>query len=743
MNLSRIHFIAAVALFATAAFSLKAGEPRWITAEDAAAGQENTWIAFSRSFVLDNVPADVNAQIAVDSKYWLWVNGECVVFEGGLKRGPNPQDTYFDVVDIAPYLVKGDNIVSVLVDYFGKQGFSHHDSGMAGLYFNAPEIHLSSDKEWLAKVHPAFGTCGDPKPNYRLPESNIRFDARKQLTNWEKGEVKDFHNAVEISENYWGKLHERPIPQWKDYGIKEATFTVRHGAQRDTVVAVLPYNMQMTPIIELTANDGTVINIDTDHTFHGATWNVRAEYICREGSQSYESLGWMNGQQIWVSYPKGSVDVHSVKYRETGYDTEFSGSFSCDEEFYNLFWKKGLRTLYVNMRDTFFDCPDRERAQWWGDAVVLSGEAFYTLSPSAHALARKAIHELCDWRRADGTIHSPIPAGNYDKELPGQMLASVGLYGFWNYYMNTGDIETLKHCYPVVKEYLKHYTLDETGLTAYRKGDWAWGDWGKEKDMRLIYAGWHHIALQSAARMANALGFESEASEYEAIMRKVAAGYNACWNGTAYRHPDYAGQTDDRVQALAVLAGIAGSDKYPQILETLKTSEHASPYMEKYVTECLFRMGEGEYAMERNRKRFDQMINDTYHTTLFEGWELNSAEFGGGTANHAWSAGTIAVIAKELCGIYPTKPGYETFRIAPTPVRFKQYHISVPTVKGLISSDWDATGKKTIWTVTVPDGTEAEIIVPTTHKVKVNGHRLKSAADSSVVLSGGTYTFKF
>ena len=43
-----------------------------------------------------------------------------VVFEGGLKRGPNPEDTYCDEVDLAPYLKKGKNQVAVLVWYFGK-----------------------------------------------------------------------------------------------------------------------------------------------------------------------------------------------------------------------------------------------------------------------------------------------------------------------------------------------------------------------------------------------------------------------------------------------------------------------------------------------------------------------------------------------------------------------------------------------------------------------------------------------
>lgn len=113
---------------------------------------------------------------------------------------------------------------------------------------------------------------------------------------------------------------------------------------------------------------------------------------------------------IAADLPK-HVALTRVAYRETGYDTEPQGSFRCDDDFYNRFWQKALRTLYVNMRDNYFDCPDRERAQWWGDVVVLMGESFYAYSISAHALMRKAILELAGWQKPGGELFSPIPAG--------------------------------------------------------------------------------------------------------------------------------------------------------------------------------------------------------------------------------------------------------------------------------------------------------------------------------------------
>ena len=76
------------------------------------------------------------------------------------------------------------------------------------------------------------------------------------------------------------------------------------------------------------------------------------------------------------------------------------------------------------MRDTYMDCPDRERALWWGDAVNELGESFYAFDRRADLLTRKCIIDLVAWQKADGVLFSPLPAGNWDRDLPLQMLVS-------------------------------------------------------------------------------------------------------------------------------------------------------------------------------------------------------------------------------------------------------------------------------------------------------------------------------
>ena len=710
-----------------------------ISCKDVLSGGENQWIAFRKDFDLDAVPGQAVARIAADSKYWLWVNGELAVFEGALKRGPRPDAAYYDEVDLAPYLKKGGNKVALLLWHFGKDGFSHKDSGLAQLQFDCPSLGVTSDATWLCRTHPAYGKADCPAPNYRLSESSIRFDARKDIGAWQTGDLAGFEPAVPVPSTL-GALERRPIPMWKDYGIRKAKFETRPGERCDTVIARLPYNMQMTPV--LTVRDpegGHRILIETDHAKVGEEC-LRADYITAPGEQTYESLGWLNGMKLILTVEHGAT-VTAVRYRETGYDTAPEGVFRSDDPFFNKFWQKGLRTIYVNSRDTFFDCPERERGQWWGDIVVILNECFYTYSTSLHALVRKGIEELCGWQRPDGSIYSPIP-GNYGAELPCQMLAAVGRYGFWTYYMNTGDKQTIVDAYPAVKRYLALYQEGEDGMNLLRTGNWTWGDWGDNIDMRLLQNTWYCLALDAAADMADLLEAPEDAAVYRARLDALqSAVRRTAWTGTCYRSPDYAGATDDRCQAMAILAGIATPDQYDALYEVFRKEEHASPYMEKYVMEALFCIGRGDYALERTRARFDYIVNHPDFDTLFEGWNVGvGGDWDCGSVNHAWSGGTLAVIPTRMFGLRPTEAGWKRFCVAPDPAVFDKCSLSFPTVSGTVSAAVRKKGGRIVLKLRVPDGTTAEVNLPWAfRKLRVDG---KSRSEAAFSLPAGRHTIR-
>lgn len=200
--MKKLIFIFLLSVVSCSMFADDVSDAKWITVREEGANKPNTWIAFRKDILLTKLPQKALTKIAVDSKYWLWINGELVIFEGGLKRGPNPRDSYYDEIDLAPYLKKGENKIAVLLWYFGKEGFSHKDSGKAGLIFDMDVNgkHVVSDSSWYSSIHPAYSNTEAPFPNWRLSESNIRFYAEKDIKDWQiaKNEKYGFKNSLEI-----------------------------------------------------------------------------------------------------------------------------------------------------------------------------------------------------------------------------------------------------------------------------------------------------------------------------------------------------------------------------------------------------------------------------------------------------------------------------------------------------------------------------------------------------------------
>lgn len=679
---------------------------RWISKE--AQCRPNTWMAFKKVVQLDKVPASLEARIAVDSRYWLWINGEVVVREGALKRGPAIGDTYYDKVEIAPYLRAGENVITVLVWHFGKSGFSHMNSGTCALLFDAvaPGVEIVSDRSWRGTaLAAAFTTAEGPEPNYRLPESNIRYDARILPDDWYKSaEGRPFSSVIEMGfapgQAPMGRLVERPVPQWKDFGLKRYE-DVRQS--RDTVYCRVPYNCHVTPWLKVDAPEGRVIRIETDHRIVTGAECVRAEYVTKAGVQEFECYGWMNGEEVKYIVPEG-VKVLDVQYRETGFDTAFTGRFTCDDDFLNDYWKRAQRTMYVCMRDTYYDCPDRERAQWWGDEVNELNEAFFVFDRRSDLLARKGILELAAWAKPDGVLYAPIPCSNYYKELPLQILASVGWYGFRNYAYYSGDDTVIPIVYDAMRKYLHEvWQVDADGMPIYRTGDWDWPDAGAHQDPVGQLHMWYYLALKAEAAFARHLGKADDVAKCEAMMQRIADKFNTdWWTGAGYKTPGHTDVTDDRVQALAVVAGIVPPERYPAILKVFAEEYHATTYMQRYVLEALCLMGRPDLAQERMHKLYPTVMTPG-GTTLWEHWNFD------GTNNHAWTGGAVTVMGEYFAGIKPTAPGYKTFEVAPQMGSLKHIDTAVDSAAGLIEAVLDRKGKTVSLTLTVPEGAVATV----------------------------------
>lgn len=616
---------------------------KWIWAEENT--HKNDWVVFCREINLDDIPDQAYLNIAVDSKYYLIVNDRIVVFDGGLNRSANRGDGYFDRIEIVPHLRKGNNEIQIRAWYWGNEGRNNVDSGAAGLLISCEELPILSDKSWRALRDPAHYETGEPRPAYLYGGHNIGYDANNE---GDHSDISSWPEAVEYGsygDTPWGTLCERPIPLFRFSEIQSYPLV------ENPSTGVLPYAMQFTPYFRVKARGGERIDIRSDrYLVNGGPGDTnayrshRVEYICKEGENSFEGLNWLFGEKVIYSIPE-SVEVLELGYRESGYDTDFVGSFESDQSIADTLVQKSLRTLYICMRDNFMDCPDRERGQWIGDVSHQVLQVPYVLDQRALMLVRKAIDDFIFLRSGD-VLMGNIPGSN-SSELPSQSLNAISEYGMIaSYFQITRDSDCLRECYEPVLSYLRLFEMGDDGLIQSRKGNWAWHDHLYNIDDRAIENAWYYSALKFALMMAEEIG-ETELPP-DLFMRKasIAENYHKhFWKSEGSKgYFSSRNIVDDRANGLAVICGLAEPKQYDEIRKVLLNVQNATPYMEYYILEALCQMGYLQEAYSRMIERYYHMANSE-NSTLWEDFHTF------GTRNHAWSGGPLTILYRYFAGI--------------------------------------------------------------------------------------------
>ncbi|MBE6636164.1 MAG: hypothetical protein E7617_08295, partial [Ruminococcaceae bacterium] len=940
----------------------------WIWADTAVAvGQ---WVAMRKTFSLQTVPSELIARISADTKYWLWINGEQVVFEGQLKMGDSRYTWYYDKVDIASYLTAGENTIAVQVFYSGKASGSTLNTRVPSFLFDAKAegISIFSDTSWRAILDPAYEEPISLN-NDRNGEANIKYNASKEMIDasgnrwtdkdyddsaWgyavdqsEKirtniiyddenklvqnvdprrmlvlrsipqlkvGEITKFTSdgrdgtgkwimsgdgtafaplslpstytveaevvvkdaiqyiagkptggaigicvcvsdadnlympQIGFNQGSWNgvrfKPHTRVNGAWKstttdftstelgkslylsgsydyryntkhtvkievtetaintylngtllgtvndtqlkregstigfrqdinelihlyslkvtdatgkeiyDAGIESldagdtvsrfsmlvqenASYTSPYNAvEKDTsgesYVAirncrsavngrtfVSTYkienrsNIQGTPYIKVRSEKGgEIISMVSDAWAKGNASSIAHQYITKPGEQTWEALGWMNGYIITFTAPE-SVEVIELGFRESGYDTEETGSMITDSEIINQLYREAYDTLYVCMRDSYMDCPDRERTQWWGDAVINMQQAAYAMDDRAALLYAKTLTQAIGFVKDGGELPSKLALGRPDLELPMQSLA--GVHSFWQYYMYYGDDTLLLESYPVLLNYLKLWDISESGVITHRDGNWNWYDWGSHADTVIIENCWYYVALESVlniARLDGCSATEEDIAFLEGRMELIAKNFdtlywdyskNAYYNNTDNAIPD------DRANAMAVYAGLADISRYYGILEVLNSTYNSGPYGEKYVLDAMYMMGADDEAMARTLSRFTPFTTDGY-PTLPEIWLDQTLYNGDESKNHAWTGSPLSMLYMYNAGITSVAPGFSSIQIRPQLGSLNSISASVKRAVGRIAVSVVKNSDGYSMVVTVPDGVKSALI---------------------------------
>ena len=728
----------------------------WIWTENCA---EDSYVAFRKTFTLEQAVPTATAFISAADKYVLWVNGELVVLDGSLKRGPTPYDSYYDTVELTN-LKQGENTIALLVAFNGRSGDGSivpvlvdeegDEYTQAGLIFelDAGGTTICSDSSWKAARHTGYKnrvTAGADYPGYSqssmLAERNVYFDARDDLGDfmaegYNDSEWEDATPVSKAGDLPFGDLYSAMIQPIRFQDIVDfsnsASYVGTPLTQDTTLVLDLPGNIQFTPYFELEAPAGKKLTFYTDtYTDKQELPNFKDTYVTADGAQCYENYPWRSGSKLIIEAEAG-VTFTRLGYRASGFNGEQAGSFTSSDPGLDQLWQESLNTLAICMRDTYMDCPERERGPYMGDASNEIDAALYSYDQGGLDLTKKAILACVAWTRTDGAIPSRAPSVK-PQEIPNQSL--IFMTSVYHYWLHSGDRETAEAYCNAFLNYLRLVEM-ENGLPVYRDGSWTWDDWGDRIDTRLLQTGIYYYALNVTKSLADDLGI-TEGTEFLAErMDSMRENWRAVYyTEEGFKSPD-SKYVDDRANAMLALSGLAGEEDWPLITDVIMSTYQASPFIEKYVLEALCVMGRIDLALQRMRDRYSPMLNDEYDTL----WETFDGETG--TVNHGWTAAPLYILSKYAAGIRPTQAGFEAYEIAPGN-ELDSFHCTVWTPKGEITAELEtAAAEKTLTvtaidaagTIIVPEGMGTDFIV-SGGDYEIDGNRISVAQAGKYVIT--------
>ena len=686
---------------------------------------DDSYVAFRKTVTAD-ADTEATAYISAVDKYVLWLNGEMVVLDGSLKRGPTPYDSYYDEIKLN--LKAGENTIAMLVAFNGRSGDSSivpvaqddegDDYNQAGMIFQMQvgDTLVVSDSSWKALRHPGYKnrvTAGKDYPNYTqmsmLAERNLYFDARDDIGAFMNPGFDDsgWEDATPVGvagQLPFGALYAAIIDPIKFDSISEfanaGDYVGKELTEDTTLELLLPGNIQFTPYFELEAPAGKRLTIYTDSYMDSDNNpNFKDTYVTAEGVQHFENYAWRSGTKLYIQAEAG-VKFTALGYRRSEFNGEQVGSFTSDNDSLNQLWQESLNTVAICMRDTFMDCPERERGPYMGDASNQIDAALYGYDQGGLDMTKKAILTCLGWTTESGAIPSRAPSVK-PQEIPNQSLAFMT--SAYHYWLASGDKQTMTDYYHAVVNYLKLYEM-ENGLPVYRAGSWTWNDWGNKIDANLLQVGFYYYALNLTEKLAGDLGITEDEAFLTERMESIKASYHdAYYTPDGFKAPD-SKYIDDRANALLALSGLADESDYDLICNVVMSTYEASPFCEKYVLEALCVMGRTDLAVQRMLERYSGMLEDKYDTL----WEKFTEPIG--TFNHGWSAAPMYILSKYVAGIQPTSGGYETYCIAPSTV-LECFSCTAYTPKGLITVEKDGDSL----TITAVSG--GTLVLPSGEKI--------------------------
>ena len=365
-------------------------------------------------------------------------------------------------------------------------------------------------------------------------------------------------------------------------------------------------------------------------------------------------------------------------------------SFASDDDCLNRIWKVAGATLDLCSGLFFIDGAKRDRWIWSGDAYqcYLINQYFY-FDPEINQRTILALRGNEEIRQHINTI------------VDYSVLWVISIY---QNYMMTGDQAFLKMVYGKVLRMMEFLEgqLDEHGFLVGRKGDWIFVDWSEDMDkdgalaaeQMLLYQCYLTMALCKEIVEGTDGGYQKKAAVLkDAIMKyfwdEEKGAFIDCFS-SGKRH------VTRHANIFAVLYQIADERQTECIVKNVLLNPEVTaiktPYFQFYELDAMARLGFLDQVMERIRTYWGGMLSEGAVTfweeyTPGQSEEEKYAMYGdpyGKSLCHAWGAAPLYILGRYAAGVYPTRPGYETFVTEPCLDSFGEVAFEIPVTGGSV-----------------------------------------------------------
>ncbi|MFA6450018.1 MAG: alpha-L-rhamnosidase C-terminal domain-containing protein [bacterium] len=406
-----------------------------------------------------------------------------------------------------------------------------------------------------------------------------------------------------------------------------------------------------------------------------------------------------------------------------------SSLFQSSAPVLNDVWDLCKRSIFATSFAGVYVDGDRERIPYEADAYInqLSHYAVdreYTLARYSHERLLQNPTWPTEW-----ALHSVLMA--------------------WADYMYTGDRESLREFYDVLKAKTLHTLARKDGLISARVSaippelieslymnnpryifsnkledlvDWPQGerDGFVFTDYNAVVNAFHYRALVIMAQVARDLGMAGDSKFFLNRSELARESFNSVFFNPEtglYVDGDKTLHSSLHANMFALAFGLVPDDRKKKTLEFIKSKGMAcSVYAAQYLLEALYDAGEDEHALglmtdTHTDRSWPHMLYDIGSTITLEAWDMKyKANL---DWNHAWGAAPANIIPRKLMGIEPLEPGFRRVRIRPMPGELKTARAVTPTIRGPVEVEYEKepNGSRN-YKICIPANTEAEVHLP-------------------------------